>query len=121
MSTTAAAAATPVVGCTGWTFDGGVDKVDATAFGDTNKIQVTGTPNAAGTFSFNWDDTDSTLFTAADGGEAVRIYLYRDAANAPTFYRYGTAYVDISEDVSNTSQVSGSGSFSAAAAWGIKP
>ena len=121
MSITAAGVAVPVVGATGWTFDGSTDKDDATGFGDPNKIQVLGTPNANGSFTFKWDDTDDTLFDAADSGEAVKMYLYKDAANAPTVYRYGTAYVDISEDVNNTSAVSGSGSFSAASAWSRKP
>jgi hypothetical protein len=121
MSTTAAGAAVPVVGATGWTYDGSTDKDDATAFGDANKIQVLGTPNAGGSFTFKWDDTDSTLFDAAESGEAVRMYLYKDAANAPTVYRYGTAYVDISEDTNNTSSVGGSGTFVAAAAWARKP
>ena len=121
MSTTAAGAAVPVVGATSWTFDGSVDKVDATAFGDTNKIQVVGLANAGGTIAFNWDDTDTTIFAAAEGGEAVKMYLYRDAANAPTHYRYGTAYVDISEETNSTSQVSGSATFVAAGAWARKP
>jgi hypothetical protein len=121
MSITAAGAAVPVVGITAWTFDGATDKADATASSDSNKIQVVGLPNANGSFTFVWDDTDDTLFDAADSGEAVRVYLYRDAANAATVYRYGTAYVDISEDANITSAVSGSGTFSAAAAWGRKP
>ena len=120
MSTTAAGAAVPVVGATGWTFDGSTDKDDATAFGDANKITVLGTPNAAGGFTFKWDDTDTTLFTAAEAGEAVKMYLYRDAANIPTAYRYGYAFVDIAEDTNNTSSVGGSGTFSPSAAWGRK-
>ena len=121
MSTTAATVATAVVGATGWTFDGSTDKVDASAFGDTNKVTVTGLPNAGGTINFVWDETDTTLFSAAEGGEAVNMYLYRDAANAATHYRYGTAYIDISEDTNITSAVSGSATFSAAAAWTRKP
>ena len=121
LSTTAAGAAVPVVGLTGWTFDGSTDKDDATACGDANKIQVIGLPNANGSFTFKWDDTDDTLFDAADSGEACRVYLYKDAANAPTVYRYGTAYIDVSEDANSTSSVGGSGTFSAAAAWSRKP
>ncbi len=121
MSITAAGAAVPVAGATAWTFDGSTDKVDVTAFGDANKQQVQGLANAGGTFTFVWDDTDSTLFDAADSGEAVRMYLYRDAANIPAQYRYGTAYVDIAEDVSNAAAVTGSGTFIAASAWAKKP
>ena len=121
MSTTAAGVAVAVAGATGWTFDGSTDKVDATAFGDANKIQVQGLANAGGSINFVWDDTDTTLFTAVEGAEAVKMYLYRDAANAATHYRYGTAYVDISEDTNNTSAVSGSATFVAAGAWARKP
>jgi hypothetical protein len=123
LSITAAGAAVPVVGCTGWTFDGSTDKDDATAFGDANKIQVIGTPNAGGSFTFKWDETDSTIFDAADSGESCRMYLYRDAANAPTHYRYGTAYIDVSEDVSATASVGGSGTFSpgSGTVWSRKP
>jgi len=121
MGSAAAAVAVAVVGATGWTYDGSTDKTDGTAFGDANKITCLGTPGASGTITFNWDDTSSTLFDAAESGAAVNMYLYRDAANAPTHYRYGTAYIDISEDVNNTSTVSGSATWSAASAWTRKP
>ena len=120
-STTAAGAAVPVIGITNWTFDASTDKSEATGSGDTNKIQVSGLPNANGTFAFNWDDTDDTLFDAADGGEACRMYLYKDAANAPTIYRYGSAYIDIADDVPFAGTVAGSGSFSASGVWARKP
>jgi hypothetical protein len=121
MSTTAAGAAVAVAGVTSWTFDGSTDKVDVTAFGDANKFQVQGLGNAGGTINFVWDDTDTTLFDAAESGEAVKMYLYRDAANAATHYRYGTAYVDISEDTNITSAVTGSATFVGADAWARKP
>jgi hypothetical protein len=95
--------------------------VDVTAFGDANKFQVQGLGNAGGTINFVWDDTDTTLFDAAESGEAVKMYLYRDAANAATHYRYGTAYVDISEDTNITSAVTGSATFVGADAWARKP
>lgn len=120
LSTTAAGAAVPVSGATAWTFDGSTDKVDTTAFGDANKQQVIGLANANGTIAFVWDDTDTTIFDAAEGGEACRMYLYQDAANAPTKYRYGTAYIDIAEDTNATSAVTGSATFSAAGAWSRK-
>ena len=121
MGSAAGAAAVPVVGATGWTFDGTTDKSDSTALGDSNKTQVVGLANANGTINFIWDDTSSTLFVAAESGEAVNMYLYRDAANAPTHYRYGTAYVDISEDVNKDGTVGGSATFSAASSWARKP
>lgn len=121
MSTTAAGVAVAVAGATAWTFDGSTDKVDVTAFGDANKFQVQGLGNAGGTINFVWDDTDTTLFDAAESGEAVKMYLYKDAANAATHYRYGTAYVDISDDTNVTSAVTGSATYIGADAWARKP
>jgi hypothetical protein len=121
MSTTAAGVAVAVSGATAWTYDGSTDKVDVTAFGDTNKQQVIGLANAGGSISFNWDDTDTTIYDAAEGGEAVKMYLYRDAANAATHYRYGTAYIDIADDNNSTAAATGSATFSAAGAWSRKP
>lgn len=121
LSTTAAGAAVAVSGATAWTFDGSTDKVDVTAFGDSNKQQVIGLSNASGTVNFNWDDTDTTIYDAAEGGEACRMYLYRDAANAPTHYRYGTAYIDIADDNNSTGAAVGSATFSAAGVWSRKP
>jgi hypothetical protein len=121
LSTTAAGAAVAVSGATSWTFDGSVDKVDVTAFGDANKQQVIGLSNASGAINFNWDDTDTTIYDAAEGGEACRMYLYRDAANAPTHYRYGAAYIDIADDNNSTGAATGSATFSAAGAWSRKP
>ena len=121
MSASAAAAAVPLTGITDWSFDGSTDKADATGIGDANKIQVLGLANANASFNFSWDDSDDTMFDAADSGEAVRVYLYRDVVQAPTVYRYGTAYVDISESAGITAKVGGSGTITAAGAWGRKP
>ena len=121
MGTTAGGAAVPVTGITDWTFDGTTDKVQAEGIGDTNKIAVVGLPNANGTFNFSWDDLDDTLFDAADSGAAVRIYIYRDTVGAPTYYRYGTAYIDISESAGIAAKVGGSGTFTGAGVWSRKP
>jgi hypothetical protein len=121
MGISASGVAVPVTGITDWTFDGATDKVPAEAIGDTNKIVLIGLPNANGTFNFSWDDTDDTLFDAADSQEAVRVYVYRDVVNTPTQYRYGTAYIDISESAGISAKVGGSGTFSGAGAWARKP
>lgn len=121
MAVDGSGAAVPVTGISSWTFDGSTDKVDATGIGDTNKITVTGLPNANGTFNFFWDDLDDTVFDAADSGVPVRMYLYRDAVNAPSYYRYGFAYVDISESAGVSAAMAGSGTFSGSGAWARKP
>lgn len=121
MGDAAASVAIALTGVSSWDFDGSTDKVDVAGQGDTNKIKVLGLANADGSISFFWDDTDDTLFDAADSGEAVRIYLYRDQVQAVTVYRYGTAYVDITESADASDAVKGQATFSAAAAWGRKP
>lgn len=121
MSITAAGAAVPVTGISSWDFDGTTDKVDVTGQGDPNKLQALGLANAGGSFSFFWDDADDTLFDAAESGEAVNMYLYKDVVNAATVYRYGSAWVDIQESTSVSGAVEGSGTFVAAGAWARKP
>ncbi len=70
------------------------DKVEVTAFGDTNKRVVVGLKNFAATFSGFWDDATDTLFDVIDAGNPVNVYFYPDAVNAPTQYWWGSAYVD---------------------------
>ncbi len=119
MGAAAASEAVALTGISSWSFDGSTDKTDVAGQGDANKIKVLGLANRSGSFNYFWDDTEDTMFAAADSGEAVKMYLYKDVVNAATVYRYGTAFVDISEDSSDAIQ--GSGTFEAAGEWGRKP
>ena len=121
VSTTGTGAAVAVISQSTWSISLSRDQVEVTAFGDTNKQYVTGLPDVSGSFSGFWDDTEDTIYTAADSADGTKIYLYPDAANAATKYWYGPAFLDIS-DV--TTEVSGavtvSGAFRARGAWGRK-
>ncbi|MFH1273992.1 MAG: hypothetical protein ABIJ49_14310 [Pseudomonadota bacterium] len=117
MSTTAATAAISVGSLSEWSIDRAADRYEVTSFGDTQKTYVQGFSDTAVTFSGFWNDADETLFTAAIGNEAIRIYLY-PSSNAISKYWYGTGYVDASMSVSVGGPVTVSGSAQAAGAWG---
>ena len=118
MSTTAAGTAIPVIALSNWGISLARDRFEVTAFGDSNKQYVQGLPDISGSFGGWWDDTEDTIFDAADNAEAVKMYLYPDRANAETKYWYGTAYVDISEVTTDVGgAVTVAGTFQAAGTW----
>jgi hypothetical protein len=96
------------------------DKIDVTAFGDPNKQYVQGLRDLTGDLSGFWDNADDKLFDAAESADPVRIYLY-PSSDAPTFYWYGTAWVDASLEVGVSDAVTVSATFAAASAWARKP
>lgn len=104
---------------TEWSLDMAMDTVEVTAFGDTNKQYVAGLKDIKGSYSGIWDDTQDGLFTAADSGEAVRMYLYPTSAEL-TSYWYGTAFIDVSISTGVSDAVKTSGNFTGASAWGRK-
>jgi hypothetical protein len=101
---------------TGYSFDGGRDRVDVTPLGATNKRSVQGLPNYSGSFTANWDSADLTLIEAAMAGDPVVMRLVPDNDTATT-YLGGLAYIDFSLATSSTSAVAISGSFTAAGDW----
>lgn len=118
VSTTGTGNAVPVVALSTWSLSLAKDRVDVTAFGDSNKQKVQGLAEVSGSGSGWFDDTEATLFTASDSSDGCKIYLYPDAANAESKYWYGPAWLDISEvgtDVNNAVTVSFS--FEANGAW----
>lgn len=119
MSTSGSGAASPVT-LTEWSLDMATDKEETTSLQDSNKTYVQGLRDIAGSFSGMWDDTDDALFDAAESSDGVKIYLY-PSTDAPTFYWYGPAWVDVSLAVGVAAPVSVSGTFVANGAWGRKP
>lgn len=111
-----AVSATPL---TEWSLDMAMDTVEVTAFGDTNKQYVAGLKDIKGSYAGFWDDTIDTLFTSADSGEAVRMYLYPTSAEL-TSYWYGTAFLDVSVSTGVSDAVKISGNFTGASAWARK-
>lgn len=97
------------------------DKVDVTAFGDTNKQSVIGLPNFTGTFSGFWNSASTPdLFDIVLGGAAIGLKLVPNTAE-PTFYFNGLAYLDGSINVDSAGAVTIDGSFVAASNWQMAP
>ncbi len=117
LSTSGAGNAALVIALTSWSLDMPTDRVEVTAFEDTNKVYVQGKKDISGEFSGFWDDTDDALFDAAESTTAVKCYLY-PSADAPSKYFYGTAWVDASIETGVDAAVAISGSFQAAGSWG---
>lgn len=120
LSVTGAGVATVTVSLSEWTLDKSTEKVDVTAFGDTNKQYVQGLPDVKGTFSGYFDDTSDVLFDAAESADGIRAYLYPSSL-VPTNYHYGSAWVDASISVPAKGPITVKGSFVGASNWGRKP
>jgi hypothetical protein len=116
MSTSGTGAATNVIKLTQWTLNQTTDKVEVTAFGDTNKTYVQGLKDVQGSLTGFYDDTEAKPFQAADSTDGVKLYLY-PSANSPTKYWYGPAWVDFSVDTGVAAAVTINGAFAANGAW----
>jgi hypothetical protein len=119
VSTTGTGAAASVGKLSAWTLDMPTDKVETTAFDDTNKTYVQGLKDVSGTLTGFWDDSVDTLFTAGDSADGCKIYLY-PASTAITKYWYGPAWLDVSVASGVAAAVTVSANFSANGAWGRK-
>lgn len=117
LSSTGAGTASTVIGLTEWSINSATDKIEVTAFGDSNKTYVQGLKDLSGTFSGFWDDTETKPFAASDSSTAVKMYLY-PSSSITTSYFYGTAWLDASINVGVNGAVAISGSFAAATSWG---
>jgi hypothetical protein len=108
------AAAEPIAFLNTWDIQFTVDKVDVTCFGDTNKVYVSGLPDAAGSYGGFYDTNTAQLYTASQDGLARRFYLYPDTSDGDYFY--GTALFDFGVNGAVSDGVSVSGSWNAASA-----
>lgn len=101
----------------GWTLDMSTDRVDVTAFGDTNKRRVSGLPDFAGTVAARWNAaTSPTYFAAVLAGIPVTLRLIPNALD-PTVYFGGLANVDGSINVDSAGAVTWTGKWDAAGNW----
>jgi hypothetical protein len=116
ISTSASGTASAAIGLSTWSLNMATDKVDVSAFGDTNKTYVQGLKDLQGAFSGFWDDTETKVFGAADSADGCKLYLY-PSSDAPTKYWYGTAWLDASIDTGVSAAVAISGTFVAASSW----
>lgn len=92
------AVAAPLTFAKKWTANFATDSQDATAFGDANKVYVTGLPDAQGTVEGFYDAATAQTFTAAADGEPRRVYFYPTTPATSGPYWYGTAFFDFSID-----------------------
>lgn len=108
---------------TNWSLDAGTDRVDVTAFGDTNKRRVAGLPDYSGNLSGWWNALASSspaYFAAVLAGLPVKLRLIPNILD-PTVYFEGLANVDGGLDVSATGAIATKGKWDAAGNWVIKP
>jgi phage baseplate assembly protein gpV len=98
--------------------DYSTDREEVTAFGDANKTYVQGLPDVTVEFSGFYDDTDSTVRTAAASADGSKAYLYV-STDAATKYAYGPCWVDFSIEVGVDGAVTISGSLAANGSWGL--
>lgn len=107
------AAAIPVATLNSWSITFTTDKVEVTAFEDTNKTYVSGKPDVQGTYAGFLDDGVDQLYHAATGGQGRKFYLYPDRSNSATKYWFGEAIFDQQVQGSVSGAVEVSGSFAA--------
>lgn len=106
--------AEPIASIGKFTLSGATERFDATAFGDTTKVYVSGLPDSSGSFSGIYDTTVNATFAAAQDGVARKWYFYGDTIGAVTQYFFGTGFFDFSTDFDVAGLAGVSGNFSAA-------
>jgi hypothetical protein len=116
LSTTASGTASSVLKMNKWTLNASTDKIETTAFLDTNKTYVQGLRDIQGSFSGFWDDTETKIMTGATSTDGVKLYLY-PSSDCATKYWYGPAWLDVSMDTSVSGAVTLNGTFAANGSW----
>lgn len=117
MSPSGTGTAVSVIALSKWSLSMARDKVDVTAFGDTNKQYVFGFADISGALSGFWDDTSDALYDGSGSADGVKLYLY-PSSDALTKYWYGPAWVDFSIDVDGSGAATVSSSIAGAGTWG---
>lgn len=115
MGITSAGTAEPVAYLNNWELTASTDDVEVTAFGDTNKVFVSGLPDVGGSFSGFYDDVTAQTYTAATDGVARKFYLYPNTGTNGQYW-YGTAIFDFTASGGVDSAVTISGNWKAASA-----
>jgi hypothetical protein len=117
---TGGALAVAVVSLNASTLDMARDKVDVTAFLDTNKQYVQGLPDIKGTIGGWYDSEALEIFDVAQGDIAAMLKLVPDSREATNFWT-GLAFLDASVNVSATGAVSIASNFVGAGPWTREP
>lgn len=102
-----------------WTLNLGRDYVDATVFGDTNKVYLVGLRDISGTFAGLLDTSgDLLLDTAAQDDQLI--YLYADDRDGhEVLVGSGPGLFDAAINASNADAVRISGNFRASGSWTV--
>lgn len=103
------AAAEPIAFISKFTINSETDDFEVTAGGDSNKVYVSGLPDASGSFNGFYDTATAQTYTASTDGLARRFYLYPTTPSTAGPYWFGTALFDFSSehDVGGASTISG--------------
>ena len=103
------ATAEPLPFFASWSINFQTEKIEVTAMGDTNKVYVSGLPDASGEFSGFYDDATAQTYTAAQDGLARKFYLYPSTLTN-TQYFFGTILPDfkVNASVGGAAEVSAS-------------
>lgn len=104
-----AASAQPAVYLRSWSIDSSTDRVEVTAQGDSNKVYVSGLPDATGSYEGFYDTASAQLWTASQDGLARKFYLYPDTGDTGEYF-FGTGFFDFSvrSAVDGATEISGS-------------
>lgn len=113
LALTSGGTAEPVAFQAAWSINFTTNKIDVTAFGDTNKVTVAGLPEASGQFSGFYDDATVQTYTAATDGLARKFYLYTSTLTN-TQYFFGQVNPDMTIDATVADAIKVSSSWSAA-------
>jgi hypothetical protein len=70
--------AQPIAFLSSYSINFATEKAEVTAFGDDNKVYVSGLPDASGEFAGFYDDATVQTYTAALDGVKRKFYLYPD-------------------------------------------
>ena len=104
-----------------WNLSLSKDKVDVTAFLDTNKQKVLGLPDFSGTIGGFWNSaTSPALFDSILGNVDVGLKLIMDTADSTHFFS-GLAFLDGNISVDSNGAVTIGTSFEAAGNWALAP
>jgi hypothetical protein len=106
---------------TEWTLQRNRDYVDATVFGDVNKVWLAGLPDVQGTYAGLLDVSGDLLLNSATS-DAQTMYLYADDGTnggTVTLVANGPCFIDATVTSANTDAVKITGTYRASGAWTI--
>jgi hypothetical protein len=96
------------------------EMIDATNFGDTNKVEIRGLPSLSGDFSGFYETAASYhLFAAAQSDEIIQLSIALDKIGYPTLLIDGPANLSASLNQTVNGAIEVSGSFSASGSWDL--